>query len=390
VYVYVLAWVNLLALPVTLGYATSLVRFIPSYRSDGRFALMRGLLRRATQQVTAAGVSGGALLILVTVSLGDSLTPELAATFYIAAFLLPLLALSRIRGAMLRGLRRVVIAAVPTDIIRPLMLLAVAGGFYLWGEGRLTAPWAMTANLAGAVVAFAVGTVWLLRALPGEVRREPAGYATAEWIWVSLPLLLNGALHLVMKQSDVLMLGALSSTADAGVYAATTRIGTLVLFGLTAVNSILAPMISELYTRGDMEGLRRTVTRGAWLGAAVAVPTLAALALLGVELLGLFGEGFTEGYTPLLILLVGYGANALAGSVGFLMTMTGHHLQALRILALSAGLNLALNALLIPLYGMAGAAVATAVSMVLWNGLMLAYVWRRFRINPTITAGGFR
>jgi O-antigen/teichoic acid export membrane protein len=186
------------------------------------------------------------------------------------------------------------------------------------------------------------------------------------------------------------MLGALSSTADAGVYAATTRIGTLVLFGLTAVNSILAPMISELYTRGDMEGLRRTVTRGAWLGAAVAVPTLAALALLGVELLGLFGEGFTEGYTPLLILLVGYGANALAGSVGFLMTMTGHHLQALRILALSAGLNLALNALLIPLYGMAGAAVATAVSMVLWNGLMLAYVWRRFRINPTITAGGFR
>lgn len=388
VYAYVLAWVNLLALPATLGYMTSLVRFIPAYRSRDEFGLIRGLLRRSNLQVGLAGVLTAAAIVTVTRLLQNSLETELVATFGIAALIVPLLALSRIRGAVLRALRRVVLSALLNELIRPLVLLVQAAALYSLGAGALSATSAMMANMAAAVVAFAVGTLWLRRSLPAQVLLEPPRFATREWITVSLPLLMNGALHLVMKQADVLMIGALSSTGEAGVYAVAARIGALAAFGLAAVNSILAPMISEFYARGDMPGLQRTVTKGAWITAAIAVPTLAFLALFGAPLLGLFGDAFTAGYIPLLILLVGYAANALAGSVGFVMTMTGHHTPAFWILAISTGVNLVLNAVLIPPFGMAGAAVATAVAMMLWNAAMVVYVWRRFRINPTITAGG--
>jgi O-antigen/teichoic acid export membrane protein len=389
VYAYVLAWVNLLALPATLGYMTSLVRFISAYKSRGEFGYIRGLLRQSNLQVGLAGTLTAVVIFAVTRLLEDSLEPELAATFAISALIVPLLALARIRGAVLRALRRVVVSALINELTRPIVLLMVAAALYFAGDGALSATAAMGANLAGAAVAFAIGTFWLRRSLPAPALRERPLFATREWIAVSLPLLMNGALHLIMKQADVLMLGSLSSTGEAGIYAVTARIGALTAFGLAAVNSIVAPMISEHYTHGDMAGLQRTVTRGAWITAAIAVPTIGFLALFGLPLLGLFGQAFTTGYIPLLILLVGYAANALAGSVGFIMTMTGHHGPAFWILALSTGVNLVLNAALIPPFGMAGAAVATAVAMLLWNLAMLVYVWRHFRINPTITAGGF-
>ena len=103
-------------------------------------------------------------------------------------------------------------------------------------------------------------------------------------------------------------------------------------------------------------------------------------------LLGLFGEEFTKGYGVLSILLVGQTINAIAGSVGFLMVMTGHQTVAAKVLGSSAILNIVLNASLIPAYGAIGAAIATAVSTAFWNIAMLYFVKRNVNINPTVFA----
>jgi O-antigen/teichoic acid export membrane protein len=87
---------------------------------------------------------------------------------------------------------------------------------------------------------------------------------------------------------------------------------------------------------------------------------------------------------PLLILLTGQVVNALAGSVGLIMTMTSHQNQAGAIIAVSTAANITLNALLIPLFGLAGAAISTAFTMALWNVAMLIFVQRRIGINSTI------
>jgi O-antigen/teichoic acid export membrane protein len=68
------------------------------------------------------------------------------------------------------------------------------------------------------------------------------------------------------------------------------------------------------------------------------------------------------------------------------MTMTGHQIQAAKILALTIVVNLVLNAFLIPAAGIIGAAIATTIATALWNFMMLAYVWRRLNYNPTIFA----
>jgi O-antigen/teichoic acid export membrane protein len=180
------------------------------------------------------------------------------------------------------------------------------------------------------------------------------------------------------------MLGAIRGPEEAGIYSAASRISNLVVFALIAINAILAPMVSELYHTGRMEELQRIVTLAA---RAIFVFTLMfsiILVVFGKFALSLFGAEFVVTYVPLLILLCGQIVNALAGSVGLIMTMTGHQNQAGAIVAVSAAVNIILNALLIPLMGLVGAAISTAFTMVLWNITMLMFVFRKLDINPTV------
>jgi O-antigen/teichoic acid export membrane protein len=191
-------------------------------------------------------------------------------------------------------------------------------------------------------------------------------------------------MQILLKRTDIIMIGAILGSDDAGIYSAASRISNLVVFPLMAINAILAPMISELYRTGRGRELQRIIMLAS---RAIFVFTLVVSVILAVSskfMLSLFGLNFTIAFVALLILLGGQVVNALAGSVGLIMTMTGHQNQAGAIIAASAAANITLNALLIPFFGLTGAAVSTAFTMALWNIAMFAFVKRRIGINSMI------
>jgi O-antigen/teichoic acid export membrane protein len=100
-------------------------------------------------------------------------------------------------------------------------------------------------------------------------------------------------------------------------------------------------------------------------------------------LAAVFGDEYAVGATALAILAAAQLANAAAGSVGQLLSMTGHERDAARGVALSALVNVALNALLIPRWGMNGAAAASAASLITWNVLLAILVHRRLGLHST-------
>ncbi|MFO7971597.1 MAG: polysaccharide biosynthesis C-terminal domain-containing protein, partial [Desulfobacterales bacterium] len=112
---------------------------------------------------------------------------------------------------------------------------------------------------------------------------------------------------------------------------------------------------------------------------------------LGRPLLGLvFGAVFVNSYLPLVILMAGQMVNSAAGSVAFLLNMTGHERDTAKGVACAAGINIVLNLILIPPLGINGAATATAVSMVVWNVLLWWMVRKRLRINSMAFNLNFR
>jgi len=99
--------------------------------------------------------------------------------------------------------------------------------------------------------------------------------------------------------------------------------------------------------------------------------------------LGVFGSDYGRGAPALAILSLGELANALAGPVALILTMTGHEGDAAKSLAVAAVTNVILNLALIPNFGVEGAAAATAVSLTAWNTLMGVFVWKRLRLRSS-------
>ena len=221
----------------------------------------------------------------------------------------------------------------------------------------------MAGNFLATVVALGVAEVWLRRIVPDANARGAIAEADhheevvhrdqrREWVSVSMSLFAMTLINLVLNQADVMLLGILGDVRQAGQYATAARLASLTGFGLLAVNMILAPMITEMHATGQRQSLQRMLTRGARVALLAMLLCGAFMAVAGRTLLGWFGHEFREAYGPLLILLAGHAANTLGGSVGFLMTMTGHERRALAVIGGAAALNLVLHVALIPQFGM--------------------------------------
>jgi len=387
VYIYALTWILVLSVICQLGMNTSLLRFVAAYNAKNEWGLLRGILSRSMQYVFLAS-----FVISITASLivwlnYEQIGRDQSKTFWIAFILLPLLSLTGLRSAGLCGLKHVVLAALPDSFFRPLLIAALAGLTYMYTQHNLQAMQVMFFNLVGVMTALIISSIWLRKVLPKQIKHCKPVFSEREWLAVSFPLLFMAGMQLILHQIDIIMIGIILDTEQAGIYAVASRITGLVIFGLSAANSIAAPMISELYSTERHQALQRVVTLSARGVFVFTLLTSIGLSVFGEYFLRLFGEEFKMGYEPLLILLTGQVINAMSGSVGFLMVMTGHQNQAAMILGVSGLINILMNVILIPEFGMIGAAIATAVTTALWNILMLIYVWRRMNINPTALAG---
>ena len=186
------------------------------------------------------------------------------------------------------------------------------------------------------------------------------------------------------------MLGVLSGPEEAGVFAVANRIALLLAFGLAAVNAIAAPLISHLYATDNHNELQRMLTLAAKGIALYTLPAACGMIALAPWLLGLFGAEFSIGLLPLYWLIAGQTINALAGSVGILLIMTGHQVIAARFIWVAVFGKITLNAILMPNFGALGAAIGSATILVFWNIWLWIEVRRKLRVEPTILASLIR
>jgi O-antigen/teichoic acid export membrane protein len=179
-----------------------------------------------------------------------------------------------------------------------------------------------------------------------------------------------------------MVLGIFNQENSSGIYNAALRLAGLSMLVLTAFNAIFAPVIADLHHRGEMERLSalfKLVTR--WV-IIVAMPIFLLQMLYPHQLIGLFGKDFASGALALRILSLGTLVKFSTGAVGIMLLMSGHSGLVMFNSLLTLGVALALDFILIRLFGVTGAAVAGMLSLVLVNLVNLGEVWYLLRIHP--------
>ena len=383
-YAYALAWVNLLQIPAMVGFEKLLVRETAVAVEKERWDLLRGLLRWTnivallTSVLIACGLASIAAMLMA-----DNNQQKFSALL-IGSALIPLMALTGLRQAVLRGLKYVVIGQAPEFIIRPILLIAVILGTTVGLRLDLTTSGALVANFLATMIAFILGSLVLGWRIPSQVRLTTPTYRRRAWTQSAAPLLALGLLQVANGQIFTLVLGMFHDSATVGIFSVTSRLSSLASLFLLSFNAALAPTFATLYVRGDLDRLQKLVTQSSWLMCLLSLPIILIFVVAGEFLLEQFGSDYVEGYASLIILGVGVFFSSAMGSVGLLLTMTGNERDAGIVIGTLLLGNILLSLVLIPTYGVVGAATATTVYLVFSNLLLGFFVFRRTGIVPSI------
>lgn len=369
-----MAWTSLLVIITTFGFGALLVRDVAIYRSRGKWATLKGLLSFSHSFVLALSVLS-TLVFLVIAGLVFS-GPEhevMRFTLWIAAPLVPLLALLKLRESAARGLEFVIRARLPALIFRPGLLLIGIVSTHLWWPGQLSAPAAMVINVGSATVALAIAMLWLRRLFPAEVRQAKPEYQASLWLKAAFPMLIYSGMQLFLGQIDIVMLGVMRDAEEVGLYAAASRLAYLLVYVTAAADIIVAPIMARLYSDGEKAQLQKILNHAVRIAFLVVLPFGLALIFAGEIVLGVFGHEFVAAHSVLAILAVGRLLDVAFGSGALVLAMTGHQRIVAVIFASAVVMNVVMNIFLIPRYGIEGAAIASIVCLVMAKSILGNY-----------------
>ena len=382
IYAFAYAQISLLAIPAQMGLPTLVMREVARYHLKKEWGNLKGILRRANQAVVifSALLVMGAIVVVWFLN-GGMITTQMETSAW-ALLLVPLISLGKIRAAALRGFNKVVLGQLPEMLFLPALLLLFIC-IALW-QGNLTPPKAMGLHGLAAGFAFVIGLILLQRAIPLPLNHALPTYKTKDWFNSILPLSLISGMQVINSQAAIVILGFFASSEDVGLYRAAFQAANIVSLSLIAINAVIAPQITRLYHEDDKERLQRMVTWSARVILAVSLPLATILIFFGELILKLvFGDGYVDGSTVLIILCLGQLINAAMGSVSLLLNMTGHERDTAKGLMIAAISNILLNLILIPSFGIEGAAAATALSLAGWNILLNRQVKRRIGVDSS-------
>ena len=383
-YTYAVVWAYLLSVPATMGFDNFIVREIAVYETQSFWGLMRGILQWANRAVLVASVILALVAIAVAYVIGGSMSGETFIGFCIAISLMPALSLRNIRRGAMRGLHQIAKGLLPELLIDPLILIALTVCAYLLLRNELNALWVIAFYGVGTGITLVIISRFLNQALPRRAKVATPEFKGKAWLSGALPFMLIESIPIINAQTDVLMLGAFRGVDAVGLYVPVNRGAQLITFILMAVGSALAPTVASTYADSRLMDLQQTITKSVRVVTGVAFLFAVALIVGGPFYLGLFGAEFVAGLRALYILCVGTFISTSVGLSFGILNMTGHEGYTAKVGWVITILNVALNAVCIPIWGVEGAAFATTASAVLGGFMSLIAVRKRLGIDATL------
>ena len=377
------ALLGILVMVSSLGFNTSVVRFVAQFRAAGKIGAIEQLYYATIKATLPLSLLMGALLyfgaeMLATQFYHDS---ALVRPFQLCGIILPFFTLQTNNVEFIRGLKFIHFSEAFRNLSLQLINLILVG---------ITAFWALNSTLPvlyyGVAIAIsALAThIFIIRFFRKHRNDIPATrdphFSLKMQLLVSLPMILTSFIQLLNGKVDTLMIGVFKTTAIVGIFSVAFKISVITNFVIGALKTITMPKISELFFSNKFEELNSIMQYANKVTFLFSAPVSVIMFFFPEFLLSLVNPEFVSGANTLRIFAVMQLFNASSGMVAAFLNMTGHQVYFTRLVAISTALNIGLNWLLIPKYGMEGAAAATLVSVLLWNIIGASFIYRKYKI----------
>jgi len=354
------------------GIGAALTKYVAEHNENGK--KIREFVSSGLIGSFSSGLIMGVLVYLFSnvIAINIFHSPEMVHLLKMTAVCFPFIALQKTALGTLNGLRKMNCFAL-VNIIQNFSVFALSIILVILFK----------MNVTGAVLGFVVPTIFVslfsLYFIKDffEVPSKLFDTVSRELSWFGFYVVLTNSVGLILVQIGSLLIGYFMDETEVGYYA----VAVVLVQGITllpgAIQRVTTPAIATYHGKGEYESIRELIKKVMLKTFLVTVFLSVLLVIFGKFLIiFLFTEEFLPAYIPLLILLIGYTIYAFTISVGGALSSIGKVNIAFRIDALCALINIILNILLIPKFGIVGAASATSISLIITVAMVLAFLKR--------------
>lgn len=375
-----------------LGADDGLQWLVPLMHRKGDLSGLRAILIRLSILVLGVGAGIGTCLFIwarpiAEIFAGKVQVHSLAEFIRVFAFFVPLAALGDLLLATFRGMYQYWPLFVITALGVPLTRIVLLVGIAVLDSGTVSIALAWSIPLAVGIIISLLVVVHRIDENNKNFKSAGSDLVSATFsqrtFWsVSAPRGLASFFILGLVWIDVLLVGALRSVRTAGIYAVANRYLLVLTMLIAAIGSVFATQISPLVAEGRLEELQNLYQRTtAWIMLGV-WPIAILIALYAPVMMGIFGHGFGHGVSSLQTLAVMMLFVSATGNNSAILFLGGKATSSLVIAIFTLGMDIGLNLLWIPHFGILGAAMAWASSLITANVIINLLIWYRFHVLP--------
>lgn len=346
-----------------LGLDAAMERYVAVYRNRKDQTSVRGTLQLGLGVTLLAAVTTGAGTYFAagTVARRVFEDPRLTPMFQLVGLLVPFVIATALLTSVVRAFKRMDYSAFAENFIQPLVRLALIGVLALVGLTE-------TVALIILVVSYVAATLVLLgmfhRVFPHVLVRAEARRETREIAAFSFPFWFSGILTQIRKNVQPVFLGVFSAAANVGIFSIATSANLLSSVSMMATRKSLRPILAETLDEGNEAQTRHLYQATTRWTLTAALPSFLVIILYPTELMGLFGKSFEAGAAALFVLAWADLSNAATGTCGTILDMSGLNRIKMINKVFEFAVTISLNVVLIPRWGLMGAAFAVLGSTV--------------------------
>ena len=377
-YVLSITVLRLFTLLSKLGLDTTSIKFIASFASQNKWTSIFKFRNKVVFILIFSSIFFSFLMYTLSQPIADLINAQVKYIKLNSFFILPM-SFFMLHYQSLRGLKRIAEFSFFYRMSQSLFtVVSVLIIYYFIQDNEVPIYAYLVSLLLVSVLAFLSFRYNLNKKSYGKESAEMQILKYSQILKISIPLMFAQSVQFIMAWTDKLMLGSMTTIVDVGVYHTAFKLSMFAAVALMSVNSIASPKFAEMFAKKDFLGLKKVVHQSTKMIFWSSFPLVIVFFMFPDFLLGLFGEEFKVGVTAFIFLSCGRLISSFSGSVGNILQMTGNQNIYAIILLIGAILNVVLNLILIPLYGINGAAIASMSSLIVWNLSMVLVVKQKF------------
>ena len=365
IYSYVLSVVSIASIPVISGVQLMLSKGIALATSKSEHQKYDELILCSRYHVIVAGTISVLILVICSAFPKHLTLPILMLCIGIVFFRAML---SR-GSSILYGLEHYHFSQVGALILVPLSILLLLSAANMV-ELTVNGVWLLSFSLVATLIAVLFTAMVLIRKSPNSVPWNTVvkPLALRRWYLHLFTFGFASTLFIINTEYVSLVLAWLSSADQIAYYKVALHGAAMLSLFSMASNYVLNPKIAKLYADKRYVECQNLLDISVRINTIISIPLVVVLYFFGYDLLSiLFGDNYTDAYTPLMIFAVGHLVNVATGSVGVVLNMTGNEKVTAQTLGYTMLLSVPLTFLFILFYGSAGAALGAASCIILWN-----------------------